>query len=102
MHAHPFLVAGTERLDTDLMTAGPQVLIKSGAEGLACASVGGFGMALKARDGAARARGPAILSVLEQLDLIGGALLPQHREPRVLGGGEVVGTLRARGSLARA
>ena len=102
MRAHPFLVAGTERLDTDLMTAKPQVLIKSGAEGLACVSVDGFGIALKARDGAARARGPAVLSVLEQLDAIDGTLLPQHREPPVLGGGDVVGALRARGSLARA
>jgi len=102
MHAHPFLVAGTERLDTDLMTAMPQVLIKSGAEGLACVSVGGFGIALKSRDGAARARGPAVLFVLEQLDVIDGTLLPQHREPPVMGAGDVVGTLRARGSLARA
>jgi L-asparaginase II len=102
MLAHPFLVAGTERLDTDLMTAAPQVLIKSGAEGLACVSVAGLGIALKARDGAARARGPAVLSVLEQLHVIDGTLLPQHREPRVLGGGDVVGALRARGSLARA
>ncbi|HLW17325.1 MAG TPA: asparaginase, partial [Actinomycetota bacterium] len=61
MRAHPFLVGGTERLDTDLMTAAPQVLIKSGAEGLACVAVAGLGIALKARDGAARARGQAVL-----------------------------------------
>jgi len=102
MRAHPFLVAGTDRLDTDLMAAAPQVLIKSGAEGLACVSVAGFGIALKSRDGAARPRGPAVLSVLEQLDLIDGELVPQHREPSVLGGGEVVGTVRARGKIARA
>ena len=102
MRAHPFLVAGTERLDTDLMSAVPRVLIKSGAEGLACVSVDGFGIALKARDGAARPRGPALLSVLEQLDVIDGTVLAHHREPPVLGGSEVVGTLRARGSLARA
>jgi L-asparaginase II len=102
MRAHPFLVGGTERLDTDLMTAAPQVLIKSGAEGLACVSAAGLGIALKTRDGAARARGPAVLSVLEQLDVIDGMLLPHHREPPVLGGGAVVGALRARGSIARA
>ena len=101
MRAHPFLVAGSERLDTDLMAAVPEVLIKGGAEGLACASVAGFGIALKSRDGAARPRGPAVLSVLEQLGLIDDAVLPQHREPPVLGGGEVVGTLRARGSITR-
>jgi len=102
MRAHPFLVAGSERLDTDLMTAAPHVLIKSGAEGLACVSVGGLGVSLKARDGAARARGPAVMAVLEQLDLIPEALLPQHREPPVLGGGEPVGFLRARGTVERA
>ena len=102
MRAHPFLVAGTERLDTDLMSVAPDVLIKSGAEGLACVSVAGFGIALKSRDGAARPRGPAVLSVLEQLELADGELVPQHREPRVLGGGEVVGTLRAGGTIARA
>lgn len=102
MRAHPFLVAGTGRLDTDLMTAAPQALIKSGAEGLACLSVAGFGITLKARDGAARARGPAVLSVLQQLDLVDDGLVPQHREPAVLGGGEAVGALRVRGTLARA
>ena len=69
---------------------------------LACVSVGGFGIALKSRDGAARARGPAVLFVLEQFDVTDGTLLPQHREPPVMGAGDVVGTLRARGSLARA
>ena len=102
MRAHPFLVAGTERLDTDLMSAAPEVLIKGGAEGLACVSVAGFGIALKSRDGAARARGPALLMVLEELGVIESNLLPQHREPPVFGGGEVVGTLRARGTVTRA
>jgi len=102
MRAHPFLVGGTDRLDTDLMTAAPEVLIKSGAEGLACLSVAGIGIALKTRDGAARARGPAVLSVLEQLGLIDDGLLPRHREPPVLGGGEAVGVLRAHGTLGRA
>jgi len=102
MRAHPFLVGGTDRLDTDLMTAAPDVLIKSGAEGLACLSVAGLGITLKTRDGAARARGPAVLSVLAQLGLVGDDLLPRHREPPVLGGGEEVGVLRAHGTLARA
>ena len=102
MRAHPFLVAGSDRLDTDLMKAAPAVLIKSGAEGLACLSVGGLGIAVKARDGAARARGPAVMTVLEQLHLIPEGLLPQHREPPVLGGGERVGVLRAQGAIERA
>jgi L-asparaginase II len=101
MREHPFLVAGTGRFDTDLMTAAPEVLVKSGAEGLACLSVGGFGIAMKARDGAARARGPAVMAVLEQMGLVPEGLLPQHREPPVLGGGEPVGVVRARGTLER-
>jgi L-asparaginase II len=102
MRAHPFLVAGADRLDTDLMTAAPGVLIKSGAEGLACLSAGGFGIATKARDGAVRARGPAVMAVLEQMGLVPEGLLPAHREPPVLGGGEPVGVVRARGMLSRA
>jgi L-asparaginase II len=101
MREHPFLVAGTDRFDTDLMTAAPQVLIKSGAEGLACLSVGGFGIAAKARDGAARARGPAVIAVLEQRGLVPEGLLPLQGEPPVLGGGEPVGVVRARGTLER-
>ncbi|HJT37450.1 MAG TPA: asparaginase, partial [Actinomycetota bacterium] len=85
MRAHPFLVGGTDRLDTDLMAAVPNVLIKSGAEGLACLAVDGVGIALKARDGAARARGPAVLHVLEQLGVVHSDVLPQHRAPPVLG-----------------
>jgi L-asparaginase II len=84
------------------MTAVPEVLIKSGAEGLACLSVAGFGIAAKARDGAARARGPAVMAVLEQMGLVGEGLLPAHREAPVLGGEEPVGVVRARGTLERA
>jgi L-asparaginase II len=102
MREHPFLVGGTGRFDTDLMTAVPQALIKSGAEGLACLSVGGLGIATKARDGAARARGPAVMVVLEQLGLVPEGLVPAHREPPVLGRGEPVGVVRARGTLERA
>ena len=106
MRAHPFLVGGSGSVDTDLMTVAPHVLIKSGAEGLACLSARGFGIALKSRDGlAARARGPAVLLVLRDLGLIDAAQLDKlaaHAEPPVLGGGVPVGVSRARGSLARA
>jgi L-asparaginase II len=102
MREHPFLVAGTDRFDTDLMTVARDVLVKSGAEGLTCLSVGGFGIATKSRDGAARARGPAVMAVLEQLRLVPEGILPSHQEPPVLGGGEPVGVVRARGTLERA
>jgi len=102
MRAHPFLVGGTERFDTDLMAAAPAVLVKSGAEGLACISVDGFGIAAKARDGAARARGPAVMAVLEQLGLVPDGLVPAHREPPVLGGAQPIGVIRATGAVEKA
>lgn len=100
MRAHPWLVGGTDRFDTDLMAA-TEVVTKAGAEGLSCAIAGDLSIAIKVRDGAARARPPALLLVLSALGLVAEDLLPQHREPVVLGGGEPVGVLRARGGLAR-
>ncbi len=103
MRAHPFMVGGSERLDTDLMVAAPAVVIKSGAEGLACASVGGVGIALKSRDGfASRSRGPAVVYVLRELGLVTDLHLPSHEQVTVLGGGEPVGAVRATGALQRA
>jgi L-asparaginase II len=104
MREHPFLVGGTGRLDTDLMRASRDLLCKGGAEGLLCVAAVDVGIALKARDGAARARGPVAVEVLRALDVIGDAeieALRTHAEPAVLGGGELVGRLRARGSIDR-
>lgn len=104
MRAHPWLVAGTDRLDTDLMMASGLVA-KSGAEGLTCVGGEGITVALKSRDGAARACGPATLLVLEQLRLLDAVALDRlagHRHPPVLGGGNPVGELGAHGTLARA
>ena len=53
MRAHPVLVAGAGRLDTDVISLG--VLCKSGAEGLLCCLVGDEGVAIKTRDGSSRA-----------------------------------------------
>jgi L-asparaginase II len=64
MLAHPFLVAGTGRLDTELME-GTTLLAKSGAEAvLAVGSQEGWGMALKVSDGAGRAVRPAAFAAL--------------------------------------
>ncbi len=64
MLAHPFLVAGTGRLDTELMEA-TDLLVKSGAEAvLAVGSPEGWGMALKVSDGGSRAVRPAAFAVL--------------------------------------
>lgn len=103
MRAHPFLVGGTDRLDTDLMRAAPHLLAKSGAEGLSCVAADGLGIAVKPRDGASRACGPVLLAVLDELGLLpseeAAGKLAAYRQPPVLGGGEPVGSLRVRGRL---
>jgi len=64
MREHPFMVAGTGRLDTELMDS-TDLLVKGGAEAvLAAGSPEGWGMALKISDGALRAVRPAALAVL--------------------------------------
>lgn len=92
MRAHPFLVAGTGREDTALMTAVPGLVCKAGAEGVhAGALPDGRAFALKIVDGAQRARMPVTVGALRALGVQGLAGLAE--EP-VLGGGEVVGAAR--------
>lgn len=64
MRAHPFMVAGTGRLDTAVMNGTPLVT-KVGAEAVfAAGSPEGWGMAIKISDGAGRALRPAVLAAL--------------------------------------
>jgi L-asparaginase II len=72
MRAHPLLVAGTGRLCTALMRHAPDVVAKTGAEGVFLASVPsrGLGVALKAEDGASRAAEVALLALLDHLGTI--------------------------------
>ncbi|PWK75784.1 asparaginase [Aminobacter sp. AP02] len=68
--AEPFLVAGTDRADTELMQAAPgRIFVKVGAEGVFCAAVPelGVGIALKCDDGAGRAADVMISAVLARL-----------------------------------
>jgi L-asparaginase II len=101
MISYPEMVAGSNRLCTELMecTAG-RLLAKSGAEGLYCVGVPGaeLGVVLKVEDGSARAVGPAVLSVLRQLDLISEddlGMLSAHAYPDLVNTcGDVVGQIR--------
>ena len=71
MLAHPELVAGEGRFDTELMRRGhSQVISKGGAEGIQCLSrVGeGLGLAIKVEDGASRAKHAVALHLLKQLE----------------------------------
>lgn len=101
MRAHPVLVGGHRRVDTELMQTLPGLVAKGGAEALLCMALDGTGIALKVRDGGARGVGPAAVLVLEALGHDARGVLDQVRNPVVLGGGEPVGMVRARGTLRR-
>ena len=76
MREHPFMVAGTGRLDTAVMNGTPLVT-KVGAEAVfAAGSPGGWGMALKVSDGAGRALRRAALAALARR----GTVLPGEPE----------------------
>lgn len=71
MLAHPHLVAGEGKFDTELMhRSHGQVLSKGGAEGIQCLSrIGeGLGVAIKVEDGSRRAKQAVALHLLRQLD----------------------------------
>jgi L-asparaginase II len=72
MRAHPYLIAGRERIDTALMQNVPGAVSKIGAEaligvGIQSSSHGALGIALKIEDGSERARDIAITRVLDEL-----------------------------------
>lgn len=103
--AHPGLVGGTGRLDSELLRAG--VVAKSGAEGILAASwrdrAGQWrAAAVKAADGAHRAAAVALWELL-----VARGVVPHDswRPPLPLGGGEPAGTLTGadavRGVVAR-
>src|SRR5206468_458613 len=74
----PYLVGGRSRTDTALMTHASGLIVKSGAEALACAGVSGLGLgvAVKIADGGERASGPALIRTLE---LVGALSASQMR-----------------------
>jgi L-asparaginase II len=71
VRAHPFMIAGTGRFCTELMTSVPRAFVKTGAEGVFCAAIphAGIGIALKCDDGARRASEIAIAAVLAGIDV---------------------------------
>jgi L-asparaginase II len=73
MLTHPFLVGGTDRFDTVLMEeTGGSLLAKVGAEGVhtIAALDAGFAIAVKVEDGASRAQYPAVLRLLQKLEVL--------------------------------
>jgi len=68
---NPFMIAGTDRFDTNIMRAVPRLFLKLGAEGLFCGCIphAGLGFALKCDDGAYRGAEVAAARMLEKLDV---------------------------------
>jgi L-asparaginase II len=99
MTAHPHLVAGTGRLCSELMAAAPEILAKTGAEGVyaACLPARGLGLALKVEDGAGRAAEVALLATLRALGALGPeaeTALAERARPQLRNhGGLVVGRI---------
>jgi L-asparaginase II len=95
MRSNPFLVGGTGREDTLLMSGVPGALSKVGAEGVWAVAVPDVGtVAIKIDDGAARARGTVVVAALRSLGL-DSPVLDELAEVTLLGGGVPVGSVRA-------
>lgn len=74
MLAHPYLVAGTNRIDTDLMTVlGGRVVSKIGAEGVMALGLPDrrLGIAIKCDDGATRGYEPLVIELLARFGVLG-------------------------------
>lgn len=83
MSQHPFLVGGTDRLDTLLIDESHgKIISKIGAEGVYSATVPemGLGIALKVEDGAQRAAAPALLRILQLVGALPETLSPLLNE----------------------
>jgi L-asparaginase II len=103
MAAHPWLVSGTGRFDTDLIAAtNGSVVAKGGAEGVHASALRAprAGLVLKTVDGAARAVPPAAIALLDRLWALDGAArerLRAHARPPIRNvAGRIVGEIRAR------
>lgn len=89
--SHPHLVSGTGRLPTILMSQVDRLFVKDGAEGvMVMAQRGGGAIAWKMSDGSQRGAAALALASLSRI----GIDLALPAEP-VLGGGRVVGEVRA-------
>jgi len=95
MRAHPWLVAGTGRDDTELMQAVDGLLVKGGADGVHVAALPGAGaVALKLDDGGDRGRTPLLAAGLRRLG-VAEEVLARWLVTPVSGGGSVVGEVRS-------
>jgi len=104
--SHPEMIAGDERVCTDIMRAlKKKVFAKTGAEGGYALSLmeKGWGVAIKIEDGSNRALSPAVIETLSQLGMLSEdeamRLQPYHRTSIYNHRKEIVGEVRARFKL---
>lgn len=104
MTAHPHLVAGQARFETDIMEKNPGVMvIKGGAEGVMAATIPalGLGFAVKIDDGAKRAAETAMAALISRFPGAKGVAyegIETYLERRVHNAaGDCVGVVRAGG-----
>jgi L-asparaginase II len=102
MVARPEMVRGSGGFDTELIRlGGGRWICKGGAEGFHAVGLrDGRGVALKTVDGNGRAAAPAMIALLDRLDVLTGAdraALAHYARPSVLNTrGDCVGEIRAR------
>ena len=95
MRAYPQWVAGTRREAFRLSAAVPGLLLKEGAEGVYVAALpDGTAIAMKIDDGSPRARQVVMAAVLMRLGC-DDQVVREHSSIALLGGGRVVGEIRA-------
>ncbi len=102
MSREPFYTAGHGTVVSELIeTSDGAVLAKTGAEGVLIAAIParGLGIALKIADGNTRARPPAMLAILDHLDVLSDpqkAILQHHIRPQLRNSrDQVIGEIRA-------
>ncbi|MGX1673248.1 asparaginase [Streptomyces sp. NPDC055400] len=100
MREHPEMASGSGRDVSALMRAVPGLLTKDGFEGVQVAALpDGRAVAVKIADGADRARVPVAAAALARCGVDPAALAEFAAAP-LLGGGEVVGSIRPARALA--
>ena len=104
--ANPEMIAGSERICTDIMQVlGKKVFAKTGAEGGYAMSLmeQGWGVGIKIEDGSNRALNPVIIETLKQLGTLtreDEARLEAYHHPLIVNHRkETVGDVRAKFSL---
>ena len=101
MRAYPEWTSGSLRTERALMATVPGLLLKVGADGVqAFALADGRAAAFKIEDGSARARDPITVALLRRLGVttrpgVPDSALDEIGAVPVLGGGRVVGVIRA-------